>query len=84
MLALVKDLLKNQQPPAYDKWTAAEEEHLQELKKMKVDMKDTALGRLEATKKRELAAAVPKMSQDERDQLRRKLDELDSVEPTAV
>ena len=54
------------------------------MKKMKVDMKDTALGRLEATKKRELAAAVPKMSQDERDQLRRKLDELDGIPATAV
>ena len=48
--------------------------------KKKVDMKDTALGRFEATCKRDYDAVVDKIPKEERDNLRRNLDNLGDME----
>ncbi|KAL7546421.1 hypothetical protein ACHAWF_015054 [Thalassiosira exigua] len=77
-LKLWKDILdKGTQPPSYEKWTEADDAKLEDLEKMEIDMKDTALGRLQSFEKRKLDAAVDSMDQDEREKLRRKLDYLD-------
>ncbi|KAL7547201.1 hypothetical protein ACHAWF_012801 [Thalassiosira exigua] len=77
-LWLWKDIVeKGTQLPSYEKWTEADDEKLEDLKKMDINIKNTALGRLQSFEKRKLDAAVDSMTQDERDTLRRKLDGLD-------
>ncbi|KAL7532024.1 hypothetical protein ACHAWF_009676 [Thalassiosira exigua] len=75
---LWKEILeKVTQPPSFEKWTEADDAKLEDLKKMEIDMKDTALGRQLSFEKRKMEAALESMDQDERAKLRRKLDELD-------
>ena len=84
-LALVHGIVENATPPqAYEKWLRADEERLAELKLLKIEMGDTALGRIAAVRKRELYASVPTMNEEERANLRMKLDQLDGVVPTAI
>ena len=54
------------------------------MKKMEIDIKDTALGRHKALKKRECLAAVDDMDEDERAEFRRKLDMADSANNTTT
>ena len=68
------------QPPVHDKWTVEGEAELVELKKMEMDIKDTALGRMMKIEKRKMDAVIDKMDKEERDTLRRKIDELDQAE----
>ena len=78
-LSIMKEILDgDRQPPVHDKWTDEEEAELVELKKMEIDMKDTALGRQMKIEKRKMEAVVDKMGPEERDNLRRKLDDLDA------
>ena len=50
---------------------------LRALKKMEFDIKDTALGRMVKIEKRKMDAVIDQMDKEERDNLRRKLEELD-------
>ena len=84
-LALVRGIVENATPPpAYEKWLRADEERLAELKLLKIEMGDTAVGRTTSVRKRELYASVPTMNEEERANLRMKLDQLDGVVPTAI
>ena len=83
--ALVRGIIENNTaPPAYEKWAPADEERLLDLKKMKIEMGDTAVGRVAALRKRELLASVPTMDEEEREVIRRKLDLYDGTVPTAI
>ena len=83
--ALVRGIIENNTaPPAYEKWSPADEERLLDRKKMKIEMGDTAVGRVAALRKRELLASVPTMDEEERANFRMKLDELDGVAQTAA
>jgi len=74
-LQWMKEIIDEQrQPPSYDKWTDIDEAKLVDMKKMDIDIKDTALGRHKALKKRECLAAVDDMDEEERAEFRRKLD----------
>ena len=46
-------------------WTEEDEKEFEEFKNKKIEMKDTALGRREEMKRRELRAAVPMMAREE-------------------
>ncbi len=56
-------------PPAFDKWTHHDEEQLNEAQSDVVEMAHTALGHLEALKKKELLLATLLMTQEEFEQL---------------
>ena len=61
--------LWSQPPPLGPQWTEADEASLVELKEMKIDIKDTALGRYQAQEKQRVRAAVRNMTDDERGDL---------------
>ena len=63
-------------PPAFNKWTHHDKEQLNEAQSDVVEMAHTALGHLEALKKKELLLAVLLMSQEEFDQLAAERDKL--------
>ena len=63
-------------PPAFDKWTHHDKEQLMEAQCNVVEMAHTALGHLEALKKKELLLAALLMSQEEFDQLAAERDKL--------
>jgi len=56
-------------PPLEEHWTNEDEEKLKHLKMDEIDMSETALGRYEARKKKELRIAAEKMSVSERENL---------------
>ena len=47
---------------------------------MDIEFEDTAIGRLENVKKRELIATIGRLNKDERNQFRRLLDDADGGE----
>ena len=53
-------------PPLFDVWTDADEARLKELKELKIDIKDTALGRYQAQEKQRIHIAIGNMNDDER------------------
>ena len=59
------------QPPAFSNWTDADEARLVE---MKIELKDTVLGRHRTTMKRQLFASVTTISTKDREELQRELD----------
>ncbi len=63
-------------PPAFDKWTNHDKEQLVEAQSDVVKMAHTALGHLEALKKKELLLAALSMSQKEFNQLAAERDKL--------
>ena len=52
--------------PLFDSWTDADKAGLKELKQMKINLKDTALGRYQAQEKQRVHAAVGNMDYGER------------------
>ena len=60
-----------------------DEQRLLAVMSDKIDIKDTHYGRELALKERELEAVLDNMSQEKRQELRRKMDELDVEEQTA-
>ena len=60
-------------PPSLDKWGDEDEKKLVELKKTKIDIADTALGRLRATRQRELFASVGSMTPEQRQKLKQEI-----------
>ncbi len=75
-----KIMEERRDPPVFKKWGSDDENNLQELKKMDIKFEDTAIGRLQNIKKRELHAIVGKMSKEEREEIRRKLNEADACD----
>ena len=65
-------------PPFFEVWTDVDEEKLEELKAMDIDMSQTALGRLKELKKREAFISVREMNEEEREKMRRSLDEIEA------
>ena len=61
--------LWSQPPPLGPQWTEADKTSLVELKEMKIDRQDTALGRYQAQEKQRVRAAVRNMTNDERGDL---------------
>ena len=52
-------------PPPFEKWTDADEEALRSLKEKEIVMEDTAVGRLQAVRQRELEAVIPHLLADQ-------------------
>ena len=52
--------------PVFDLWTDLDEEGLKNLKEMKIEMKDTALGRYQAQEKQRACVAIDNMDNNER------------------
>ncbi len=64
------------QPPTLVRWTLEDESKLTALKKMEIDMSETAVGKLEERKKREAHLAVKSMNPEERDGLKQAILEI--------
>ena len=56
-------------PPSYEKWTEVDELRLEEAQSDVVEMAHTALGQMEALKKKELVLAAHAMLEEEFNQL---------------
>ena len=54
-------------PPPYDQWTEKDEENLQNLKAKNIGIGDTALGRIQAIKRREFEGSFKSLSEQERE-----------------
>jgi hypothetical protein len=65
-------------PPFFEVWTDGDEAKLEELKAMDLDMSQTAVGRLKELKKREAFISVREMNEEEREKMRRSLDEIEA------
>ena len=63
-------------------WTEEDEKEFEEFKNKKIEMKDTALGRREEMKRRELRAAVPTMTREELDELKKEIAEAERIDPS--
>lgn len=66
--------IRSQPPPLFERWTDDEGSNLVELRKMKIEMKDTALGRAEAMQKKDAHRAVGKMTPAELEELQATID----------
>ena len=65
-----QDILeKNIEPPGFEEWTDEDEARLENLKTKPIAVGDTALGRHQELKKRELLASVASMSKEELEKL---------------
>ena len=65
-------------PPFFEVWTDVDEGTLEDLKAMDIDMSQTALGRLKELKKREAFISVREMNEEEREKMRKSLDEIEA------
>ena len=70
-------------PLPISRWTDDDEQRLLSVMSDEIDIKDTHYGRKLALNERELEASLDNMSKEKRQELRRKLDELDVEEQTA-
>ncbi len=81
MAAKWKEALESQKDaPICSKWSAADEINLAKLTSQPITLADTALGRHQQTIKRQVNNNITKMSQDEREELRKKLKEMDKMD----
>ena len=81
MAAKWKEVLESQKDtPICSKWSAADDINLAKLTSQPITLADTALGRHQQTKKRQVNNVITKMSQDEREELRKKLKEMDKMD----
>ena len=76
--------MKDTAPPQYDKWTEADDIILDNLMTKEIDIADTAYGRMQALKEREINTTIHKMLKEKREELRRKMDELDMIKSTDI
>jgi hypothetical protein len=67
----------NNAAPALQPWEEEDEAGLKALIEKPIDMQDTAYGRFEAQKKKDLELAYGKMTAAERAALRSKMDQID-------
>ncbi len=70
-------------PPFFEAWTDVDAK-LEELKAMDIDMSQTAVGRLKELKKREAFISVREMNEEEREKMRRSLDEIEAEAAAAL
>ena len=57
--SIMKEILNGvREPPPYEKWSTDNKADLVELKKKKINMRDTALGRHQAVQKRKMDASI--------------------------
>jgi hypothetical protein len=61
--------IRTQPPPLFEQWTDADENELKEASRTDLNIGDTALGRLEKKRKKELVQAATKMTDDEWNEL---------------
>ena len=61
------------------RWTEADDDHLEALRIAPIEMGDTAYGRFEAQKKRDVEIAYQKMSAKEKESFKRKMAEIDET-----
>ena len=61
------------------RWTEADDDHLEVLRIAPIEMGDTAYGRFEARKKRDVEIAYQKMSAEEKESFKRKMAEIDET-----
>ena len=59
------DSIRQQQPPMFEQWTDDDENELKEACRPDLEIGDTALGRLEKKRKRDLVQTATKMTEDE-------------------
>jgi hypothetical protein len=60
-------------------WTEADDDHLEALRIAPIEMGDTAYGRFEAQKKRDVEIAYQKMSAEEKESFKQKMAEIDEM-----
>jgi hypothetical protein len=76
-----KEILQSQKDaPICIKWSANDEANLSQLTSRPITLADTALGRHQQVIKRQVSNVVTKMSREERDDLRKKLEKMDEME----
>jgi hypothetical protein len=76
-----KDILQSQKDaPICIKWSAKDELNLSQLTSRPMTLADTALGRHQQVIKRQVSNVVNKMLQEEREDLRKKLEKMDEME----
>ena len=61
--------IKDNKPPAYNKWTDEDEQKLLKLRTEEVYISETALGRAMGTSKREMAIVFPKLPKRQRTEI---------------
>ena len=61
------------------RWTEADDDHLEALRIAPIEMGDTAYGRFEAQKKRDVEIAYQKMSAEEKESFKRKMAEINET-----
>ena len=59
------DSIRQQQPPMFEQWTDDDKNELKEACRTDLEIGDTALGRLEKKRKRDLVQTATKMTEDE-------------------
>jgi hypothetical protein len=61
------------------RWTEADDDHLEALRIVPIEMGDTAYGRFEAQKKRDVEITYQKMSAEEKESFKQKMAEIDNT-----
>ena len=69
-----------EQPPAVWGWTDKDEQRLLALSTSEIELADTCFGRKLKCQKREMEAAIEHFSLEDRNAMRRRLDEIDAEE----
>jgi len=81
MAAKWKEVLDSQkEKPICSKWNATDEMKLATLTSQPITLADTALGRHQQIIKKQVTNVITKMSRDEREELRKKLEMMDEME----
>ena len=81
MAAKWKEVLDSQkEAPICSKWSAMDEMKLATLSSQPITLADTALGRHQQIIKKQVTNVITKMSWDEREELRKKLEKMDEME----
>ena len=74
---------EGEQPPAVQGWTDEDEQRLLSLSASEIGLADTCFGRELKRQRREMEAAIEHFSSEDRNVIRRRLDELDAKEVLA-
>jgi len=70
--------IKDQQGLALEPWTVEDEERYERLMEKQITLKDTALGRQKEVFKRQMISTIATLSEEERREMRKVLDDHDS------
>ena len=81
MVAKCKEILDNEQSaPSCEGWSEEDERRLQHLTSQPITIADTALDRHHKVVKKPVSNVIPKMSKEERSELKRKLEQMENEE----